>query len=177
MPAGWQRQNQMTSPFRATALILLLCACHMLVLAESRPLELKWGELSAIIVGHRVQLVLPDATAIKGEAIAVREEALVMDVKGTSNAKAYPKGSASIPRASVTLIQVERRRGSWGRRLGTVVGVLSGVVVGTYVAAVTADSAGAGIATFLGIASAGTVGGYYVGKELDRQVTRIKIVP
>jgi hypothetical protein len=57
------------------------------------------------------------------------------------------------------------------------VGVLSGVVLGGYVAAVTADSAGAGIATFLGIASAGTVGGYYVGKRLDKQVTLIKIVP
>ena len=167
----------MISPFRAIALVLLMCAGQALVLAESRPLELKWGELSPIIGGQRVQLVLPEGTAIKGEAIAVREEALVMDVQGTSNAKAYPKGSATIPRASVTLIQVERRRGSWGRKLGTVVGVLSGVVLGGYAAAVTADSASAGIATFLGIASAGTVGGYYVGKRLDKQVTLIKIVP
>jgi outer membrane lipoprotein SlyB len=167
----------MISPFRAIRLALMLCAWHALVLAASRPLELKWGELSPIIGGQRVQLVLPGGTTIKGEAIAVREEALVMDVKGTSNAKAYPKGSATIPRASVTLIQVERRRGAWGRKLGTVVGVLCGVVLGGYVAAVTADSAGAGIATFLGIASAGTVGGYYVGKRLDKQVTLIKIVP
>jgi uncharacterized protein YcfJ len=149
----------------------------MLVLAESRPLELEWGDLSPMIKGQQVQLVLPEGTAIQGEAMAVREEALVMDVKSTSNAKAYPKGSATIPRASVTLIQVERRRGSWGRKLGTVVGVLSGLVLGGYVAAETADSAGPGIATFLGIASAGTVGGYYVGKELDRRVTLIKIVP
>ena len=149
----------------------------MLVLAESRPLELKWGEISPMIKGQQVQLVLPEGTAIQGEAIAVREEALVMDVKSTSSAKAYPKGSATIPRASITLIQVERRRGSWGRKLGTVVGVLSGVMVGSYVTVKTAHSDGPAIATFLGIASAGTVGGYYVGKELDRQVTLIKIVP
>jgi hypothetical protein len=167
----------MTSPFRAIAFVLLMCAGQALVLAESRPMELKWGELSPIIGGQRVQLVLPEGTAIKGEAIAVREEALVMDVRGTSNAKAYPKGSATIPRAAVTLIQVERRRGSWGRKLGTVMGVLSGLVLGGYVAAVTADSAGAGIATFLGIASAGTVGGYYVGRQLDKNVTLIKVVP
>lgn len=167
----------MISPFRAIALVLLMCAGQALVLAESRPLELKWGELSPIIGGQRVQLVLPEGTAIKGEAIAVREEALVMDVQGTSNAKAYPKGSATIPRASVTLIQVERRRGSWGRKLGTVVGVLSGVVLGGYAAAVTADSASAGIATFLGIASAGTVGGYYAGRQLDKHVMLIKVVP
>ena len=149
----------------------------MLVLAESRPLELKWGELSPIIGGQQVQLVLPEGTAIQGEAIAVREEALVMDVKRTSNAKAYPKGSATIPRASITLIQVERRRGSWGRKIGTVVGVLSGVMLGSYVTVKANPSVGPGIATFLGIASAGTVGGYYVGKELDRRVTLIKIVP
>lgn len=121
--------------------------------------------------------MLPEGTSIKGEAVAVRDEALVVDVKGASDTKAYPKGSATIPRASVTLIKVERRRGSWGRKLGTVVGVLSGIVLGGYVAAVTADSAGTGIATFLGIASAGTVGGYYVGRELDKQDTLIKIVP
>ena len=177
MPEGQRRSDQMISPFRATGLVLLLCACHPLVLAESRPLELKWGELSPIIVGQRVHLVLPEGTAIKGEAITVREDALVVDVKGTSDAKVYPKGSATIPRALVTLLRLERRRGSWGRRLGTVVGVLSGIVLGGYVAAVTADSAGAGLATFLGIASAGTVGGYYVGRQLDRRVTLIKIVP
>ena len=69
----------------------------MLVLAESRPLELKWGELSPIIGGQQVQLVLPEGTAIKGEAVAVREEALVLDVKGTSNAKAYPKRKCDDP--------------------------------------------------------------------------------
>ena len=149
----------------------------MLVLAESRPLELKWGELSPIIGGQQVQLVLPEGTAIQGEAIAVREEALVMDVKSTSNAKAYPKGSATIPRASITLIQVERRRGSWGRKIGTVVGVLSGVMLGSYVTVKANPSAGPGIANFLGIASAGTVGGYFVGRGIDKQVTLIKIVP
>ena len=149
----------------------------MLVLAESRPLELKWGELSPMIRGQQVQLVLPEGTAIQGEAMAVREEEFVMDVRSTSNAKAYPKGSATIPRASITLIQVERRRGSWGRKLGTVVGVLSGVMLGSYVMVKTTHSDGPAIATFLGIASAGTVGGYYVGKELDRRVTQIKIVP
>jgi hypothetical protein len=163
--------------FRVIRLVLLLCACNMLASAETKPIELKWGELSQIVVGQKIQLVLPDGTALKGEAIAVREDGLVMDVKGTSNAKAYPKGSATLPRASVTLIQVERRRGSWGRNLGTVVGVISGVVLGGYVAAVATDSAGTGIPTFLGIAAAGTVGGYYAGKSIDTQVTLIKIVP
>jgi uncharacterized protein YcfJ len=146
-------------------------------LAQAKPLELKWEEIGAIITGHSVRLVLPDATLIKGEAVAVREDALVVDVKSTSNAKAYSKGSASIPRTSVRLIEVERRRGSWGRNVGTVVGVISGIVLGGYVAAVATDSAGAAIPTFLGITAAGTVGGSYVGGRIDKQVTQIKIIP
>ena len=130
-----------------------------------------------MIGGHRVQLVLPDATMITGEAVAVRDDALVVDVKSTSNAKAYPKGSASIPRASVKLIQVERQRGSWGKNLGMAVGIITGVVVGGYVAGTTADSAGTGIPIFLGIAAAGTIGGYYIGKGLDQRITLIKIIP
>jgi len=43
--------------------------------------------------------------------------------------------------------------------MGTVVGVLAGMVGGGYTAYVAADS-GAGTAIFLGIASAGAVGGY-----------------
>lgn len=167
----------MNSPFRAIGLALLVWACPQPALAESKAIELKWGELRPILEGQRFQLVLPDGTAIKGEAVTVREDALVVDVMGTSNAKAFAKGSASIPRSSVTLIQVERRRGSWGRNLGTVVGVLSGVVLGGYVAAVATDSAGAGIPTFLGIAAAGTVGGYYIGKSIDKKVTLVKVVP
>ena len=157
--------------------VALLFVCQMHGLAESKPLELKWGEIAPIIGGHRVQLVLPDGTMIKGEAITVRDDALVVDVKSTSNARACPKGSASISRTSVNLIQVERRRGSWGRNLGTAVGIISGVVLGGYVAAVTADSAGTGIPTFLGIAAAGTIGGFYIGRGLDKQVTLIKIIP
>lgn len=57
------------------------------------------------------------------------------------------------------------------------VGVLSGVVVGGYVAATATDSAGAGIPTFLGIAGAASVGGYIIGREVDKRTTLIKVVP
>ena len=174
-----QRQtNSMTLRTQAAVLVALLCLCQTNGLAQSKPLELKWGEIAPIITGRSVQLVLPDATMIKGEAVAVRDDALVVDIKSTSNAKAYSKGSASIPRTSVSLIQVERRRGSWGRSLGTVVGAISGIVLGAYVAAVATDSsAGTAIAKFLGIAAAGTIGGAYVGNQLDKQVTQIKVIP
>ena len=100
-----------------------------------------------------------------------------MDVKKTSGEKAYPKGSGSIPRNMVSIIKLERTRGSWGRSIGTVIGVMAGLVVGGYVTYVATDSAGTGIPVFLGVASATAVGGYYAGRGLDKRTTLIKIVP
>ena len=122
-----------------------------------------------------MELTLAQGTKIKGEAIAVREGALLLDVKKAS--KSYEKGNALIPRASLSLIKVEREGGSWGRRLGTVIGVLTGLVVGGYVAARAGNSAAAVIPLFLGMASAATIGGYYAGRGLDKQATLIRVVP
>jgi hypothetical protein len=156
------------------ALLILFCAD---ALAQSKPLELKWDELDSLIAGEMVQMILPDGTAIKGEAIAVREDALLMDIKRTSDSGIHPKGNALIARNSVSLIRLERNGGSWGKNLGTVIGVLTGVVVGGYIAGTSTDSAEIGIPTFLGIASGVSVGGYLVGRETDKQTTYIKIVP
>jgi hypothetical protein len=145
----------MTDRIRAVFLIILLFAGQKNAPAESKPLEMKWNELAPMIVGHRVALILTDSTTVKG----------------------YAKGSGSIPRSSLALIDLERRRGAWGRTMGTVIGVLGGMTLGGYVAAKRADLGGASIAIFLVIASAVSVLGYYAGRELDKQVTHIKVVP
>jgi len=167
----------MTSKLQAAILIALLLAVQSSGFAETKALELKWNELAPLVVGHRVELTLTGGAKVKGEAVVVREDNLMMDVAGSSGAKPYPKGSAAIPRDQVSLIKVERTRGSWGRSMGTVIGVLSGIVVGTYVAVVSTDSAGAAIPLFLGIASGAAVGGYFAGRGIDRKVTLIRIVP
>jgi hypothetical protein len=128
-------------------------------------------------VGHSLQIIMPDGAAIKGETIAVREDALLVDIKHTSNTAVHPKGNALIPKAQVNLIRLERRRGSWGRNLGTVLGVLTGVVVGGYVAGTRTNSAEAGIPVFLGIAGGVSASGYIIGRKADKQTVMIKIVP
>ena len=55
-------------------------------------------------------------------------------------------------------------------------GVLTGVVIGGWVSAEAADSAGTGLPLFLGIASGITVAGYCAGKHLTRRVTVIRVV-
>jgi hypothetical protein len=122
---------------RAVFLIILLFAGQKNAPAESKPLEMKWNELAPMIVGRRVALILTDSTTVKGEVVAMREETILMDV--SSAVKGYAKGSGSIPRSSLALIDLERRRGAWGRTMGTVIGVLGGMTLGGYVAAKRAD--------------------------------------
>ena len=50
------------------------------------------------------------------------------------------------------------------------------LVVGRYMAAWPANSAGTGIPAFIGIASGISVAGYFAGREIDRRVTVIRIV-
>ena len=57
------------------------------------------------------------------------------------------------------------------------IGALSGLVVGGYVAAVSTQTAGAGIPVFLGISTGLTLGGYFAGREIDRKGTVIKVAP
>jgi len=158
-------------------LLTLLLPGQSSAFAASTPVELKWSELNTAIYGQSVELTLPGAFKIRGEVVAVRDDALVLDIRRTSDARAFPKGNAVVPRASVTLLKLEQQRGSHWRAMGTVIGVLGGVVVGTYIAAKTASSPGPGIAIFIATASAASIAGNVAGGAADRKTRLIRIVP
>jgi len=103
-----------------------LCCAAPAAVASSNQVELKWSELAPLIIGHKVKLVLPGGPEIKGLAVAVREDALVLNVKKTSDRKAYPKGQNVIPRASLSTLQLETKQGSGGRTVGVIAGALGG---------------------------------------------------
>lgn len=157
-------------------LLLALCFAQGIGTAQSKPLELKWNELASMITGHRVEVSLTGNAAVRGEAVAVRQDTLVIDVSKSSGPKPYAAGSAEIPRTDIGLIKLQRTHGSWGRTLGTVIGVVAGLGGGGYAASRT-DSGGAAVAVLVAITSAAAVGGYYAGRSLDRRVTLIRIVP
>ena len=164
------------TPKCAVAMLVSFCLVLGNVQAETRPLELKWGELAPTVQGHPVELTLAGGVKVTGEVAAIREDAMVLDVSKTSDAKAYPKGNASVPRSSIQLLKLKRAAG-WGRTLGTTLGVLSGITVGGYAAGSTQKDAGPAIAVFLIVAGAISVGGYYLGKQADQRATTIRIVP
>ena len=141
----------------ATLIVLLTVARNGL--AQTRALEMKWNELASLVVGHGVTLILTDGTAVRGEAVAVRDDAMLVEV-GTDS-KADQKGSGSVPRNSIEFIDVQRTRGSWGRILGTGIGALGGLSLGGYVIAKSLNNLSAGGATgiLVGVGAAGTVAG------------------
>jgi hypothetical protein len=145
--------------------------------AGTSKVEVRWNELSPLILGHTVSLVLPGGAAIAGEVVAVRDDSLTLDIRKTSDSKVQPKGTASIPRASITTLQVTDAKGAGGRILGVVVGVVVGMVAGAEIVAHTSRiTEAAAVGTFTGVAVAGATGGYYAGRGVDRHTTIIRVV-
>lgn len=177
---GESRSTFASTPMRLNYdtwfLLAGLCFAQTSALAQSKPLELKWNELASMIIGHHVEVSLVGNATVQGEAVAVRQDTLVIDVAKSTGPKPYSAGNAEIPRNDIGLIKLHRTRGSWGRTLGTVIGVVAGLGGGGYAAAHT-DSAGAAVGVLVGVTSATAVGGYYAGRSLDRRVTLIRVVP
>ncbi|MBK5292299.1 MAG: hypothetical protein JJE04_11550 [Acidobacteriia bacterium] len=167
--------NLMPTKWRALSLFAACLLAPANTWGAEKPLELKWGELAAIVSGHMVEVTVNEGK-VKGEAIAIRDDTLVVNVSKTS-APGYSKGSAVIPKNAITLIKVQRERSTWGRTLGTVVGVVAGLGVGGYTAAHVDSGGGGVVAVLVAVTSGIAVLGYYAGKQLDRRQTTIRILP
>src|ERR1017187_9304927 len=77
-----------------------------LVRASAGPAEIRWNELSALIVGHYVTIPLAGGAVVAGDALSVRVDALMLDIRKTSNARQYPNGQILIPRTAVTEVRL-----------------------------------------------------------------------
>jgi hypothetical protein len=78
----------------------------------ARPTQVRrtWDELSRMIPGMNIRMMLPDTTLIRGRAREVRADALVVDVRRTSDPRLHPKGRTEIPRSDVSTIELFLRR-------------------------------------------------------------------
>jgi hypothetical protein len=94
----------------------VLMTCVMLTVStqglHARPAQLRstWDDLARLIPGMDIRLILPDGTQIRGRALQVRPDALVVDVRRTSNEPLHAKGRTEIPRADVSTIELFARR-------------------------------------------------------------------
>jgi hypothetical protein len=123
-------------------------------------------------------MVLPGGAEIEGKARAADARGLHLRVTKTSDRKVLRKGEQVIPRESVSVLRVTRH-GKLGRILCTAGGLAA---AGLVAAAWNGDvSEGPGVIVVPTVSAAGVigagVGGYFIGKRIDRQVTEIRIVP
>ena len=139
------------------------------------PGRLTWSELAPVVVDRKVGTTLPDTTRIEGDVLAVRSDALVMDITKTSNRKAHPKGQTEIPRSSLMELGVIKDRGP-GKLIGGILGTMGGIAAATGLAIAT-ENAAAALAGYLVVLPLAAAGGYYAGRAADRRVTRIVIAP
>jgi hypothetical protein len=139
--------------------------------------QLKWGELGPRVGHHKVSMALPGGVYIEGKVVEVEPNGLRLKVSKTSDRAVQPKGEHLIPRQSVSVLHITEYR-KLGRLLGTLgaAAAVAGVAAATYpdlyegpavIAVPSAVAAGT-----IGAA----VGGYYIGKKIDRREVEIRIV-
>lgn len=140
--------------------------------------RLEWGDLAGMIRDEKVSMVLPDAAHLQGRVLAVEPEALVLDITKTSDRRAHPKGHASIPRASVSVLRLTKPGGHVWQIVGGTLGSVGGLVLGALVAyGAGANNAAAVGGIILGSAAIGGVAGWWGGRVSDRKVIVITVVP
>src|ERR1035441_7408461 len=122
---------------RATSLALLLAVP---LLADAAALmHVKWEGLT-VVVGNTVSIAMPGGAVITGKATSVESDALVVDVKKTSDRTAYPKGVVRVPRATLHRLEMQAK-GKVGRIVGTPLGCVVGAVAGGFAALADRSSA------------------------------------
>jgi hypothetical protein len=152
------------------------------LLADAAALmHVKWEGL-AVVVGHTVSIAMPGGAVITGKATGVESDALVVDVQKTSDRTAYPKGVVRVPRATLHRFEMQTK-GKVGRIVGTPVGFVvgGGAGLGAWVGIQGGlwgnNNPTGAAAAWIGIAAAGTVGGYLLGNSVDKHWTAIEILP
>jgi hypothetical protein len=155
------------------------------VAARKVELAVAWSELPKQVLHRKVALVLPDGVHLRGKVLDVTPEALLLDVTQSSDSSAHSPGQTTIKRDAVSVIRLSETKGV-KRALWTSAGAGGGLAGGWLLAegvyhvsgegkGFWGEPAGAGLA--LGLAGAGGVIGYLVGRSSDRVETYIKIVP
>jgi len=135
-----------------------------------------WDGLSEII-GKNVRVVMPDGSRIEGRATQLQADALVVNIRKTTNTAAYPKGNFLVARATLRALDVSRNTAYW-RVTGVVLGGAAGLglmvallarggIFSPHPAAPLDVAAGAAI----------PVVGYFVGNAADHHTITYVVTP
>jgi len=138
--------------------------------AGGATVQMRWGELSPLIVGQRVAVLLGDGRTVRGTALAVRDPELLLGADRRS------AGSLVVARETVREVTVYRLTGAGGRTAGTIAGIVGGMWLSGALA-MGVDSPAAGWAIVLGGTTTLGILGHKAGRAVDTEVTHLTIVP
>jgi len=127
--------------FRAAAAGIVLFACQG-ALAQWAT-NVRWSELGPAVSRKNVTVVLSDGGRIYGKVLGVAADGLSMQVRGTPDAGSDPKGRFLVPRASVSMLELKKKRFGF-RKVLTGVGI--GLGTALVIAAVTFGKTAADVA-------------------------------
>ena len=102
---------------------------------HARPTQVRsrWTDLSRMIQGMNIRMRLPDTTVIRGRALEVRPDELVVDIRRTSNPRLHAKARTAIPRSDVSTIELFLRRAPGATPdAGAIGAALGGVAVSPF---------------------------------------------
>jgi uncharacterized protein YcfJ len=145
------------------------------------PMHVKWEGLS-VVTGHTVSIAMPGGAVIIGKATSVESNALVVDVRKTSDRAAYPKGVVRVPRATLHRFEIETK-GKVGRSVATPMGFVvgagagMGAWIGVQGGILNNDNPTGAAVALIGLTAVGTVGGYFIGNSVDKHWTPVEILP
>jgi hypothetical protein len=90
--------------------VVMLTGSTQSLLARQIQRSATWNELSRMIPGMNIRMILPDGTVIRGQGLEVRPDELVVDIRRTSDPRLHAKGRTGIPRSDVSAIELFLRR-------------------------------------------------------------------
>lgn len=140
--------------------------------------QLTWDAFAALVNARSsIRMILPDGTLIEGHPITFRPEALDISLYKTSNRQLHRKGSMTIRRETVSVVDIRKAR-KRGRLIGTLVPIGAGAAM---MAGATARSIEGPLYELLA-AGALTMGvggpaGYFTGRAVDRRFEQFIIIP
>ena len=120
---------------------------------------------------------LKDGTVLTGKVRDLRDEWLVLNMRKTVPPGVFPRGEQSLLIRDFSRIQVTRYEGNARIKASTILGAV-GLGLGLLVSAT--EFAGESFnktygSMMFGFTAAGAVGGYFLGRELDKKSTLIKL--
>jgi hypothetical protein len=172
-------------PWLTALIIHLLSIPSIGFAAGTDEIQVPWSEIAALVEHQKVALVLPDGAMIEGQVLAVEADALVLDIKKSSEPRSHPARRTSVPRSSISVLQLKQVKGN-RRWLGAAIGAAAGGVAGWLLAEGVFHVSGEGlnpskapvvVGSVAGLVAGAAAIGYFAGRKGDQRVTFIKIIP